>query len=214
MSKYVKNLLTDEVKRRWEGVENALLVTVAGLDAVKNSQLRQKLRGKNISLLMIKNSIARRASEGTPLAAAFEEMEGSLAVVWGGEDIVSLAKEIAALAGDKLFAPFAARGGVMDGGRLTADQVEAVSKWPSRQEQLSIVAGQILSPGAMLASQLISIGGALASQIKQKSEGEEGSVDGGVEAGAGEAEASSAPEASAAAEGAPAAESSGEAPSA
>jgi len=219
MSKYVKNLLTDEVKRRWEGVENALLVTVAGLDAVKNSQLRQKLRGKNISLLMIKNSIARRASEGTPLAAAFEEMEGSLAVVWGGEDIVSLAKEIAALAGDKLFAPFAARGGVMDGGRLTADQVEAVSKWPSRQEQLSIVAGQILSPGAMLASQLISIGGALASQIKQKSEGEEGVADGGVEAGAGEAEASSAPEASApeasaAAEGAPAAESSGEAPSA
>lgn len=219
MSKYVKNLLTDEVKRRWEGVENALLVTVAGLDAVKNSQLRQKLRGKNISLLMIKNSIARRASEGTPLAAAFEEMEGSLAVVWGGEDIVSLAKEISALAGDKLFAPFAARGGVMDGGRLTADQVEAVSKWPSRQEQLSIVAGQILSPGAMLASQLISIGGALASQIKQKSEGEEGAADGGVEAGAGEAEASSAPEASApeasaAAEGAPAAESSGEAPSA
>jgi large subunit ribosomal protein L10 len=173
MSKYVKTLLTDEVKRRWQGVENALLVSVTGLDAVRNSQLRQKLRGKNISLLMVKNSIARRASEGTPLAAAFEEMEGSLAVVWGGEDIVSLAKEISALAGDKLFAPFAARGGVMDGGRLTADQVAAVSKWPSRQEQLSIVAGQILSPGAMLASQLISVGGALASQIKQQGEGEE-----------------------------------------
>ena len=169
------------MKRRWQGVENALLVSVAGLDAVKNSQLRQKLRGKNISLLMVKNSIARRASEGTPLAAAFEEMEGSLAVVWGGEDIVSLAKEIAALAGDKLFAPFAARGGVMDGGRLTADQVAAVSKWPSRQEQLSIVAGQILSPGAMLASQLISVGGALASQIKQKGEGDEGESSGTAE---------------------------------
>jgi len=71
------------------------------------------------------------------------------------------------------FEPFAARGGVMDGGRLTAEQVRAVSKWPSRQEQLSILSGQILSPGAMLASQLISAGGALASQIKQKGEGEE-----------------------------------------
>jgi len=193
MSKYVKNLLTDEVKRRWQGVENALLVSVAGLDAVRNSQLRQKLRGKNISLLLVKNSIARRASEGTPLAAAFEQMEGSLAVVWGGEDIVSLAKEVAALAGDKQFAPFAPRGGVMDGGRLTAEQVTAVSKWPSRQEQLSIVAGQILSPGAILASQLTSVGGALASQIQQKAEGEEDAAEAGATAdGAGEASSAAA----------------------
>ena len=61
----------------------------------------------------------------------------------------------------------------MDGERLTAQQVEAVSKWPSRTEQLSILVGQILSPAANLASQLTSVSGALASQIKQKSEGEE-----------------------------------------
>ena len=61
----------------------------------------------------------------------------------------------------------------MDGERLTAPQVEQVSKWPSRTEQLSILLGQILSPGAMLASQLNSVGGALASQIEQKGEGGE-----------------------------------------
>ena len=55
--------------------------------------LRKQLREKNIQLVMVKNSMARRATEGTPLAAAFESMEGSLAVVWGGEDIISLAKE-------------------------------------------------------------------------------------------------------------------------
>ena len=59
----------------------------------------------------------------------------------------------------------------MDGERLTAPQVEQVSKWPSRTEQLSILLGQILSPGAMLASQLNSVGGALASQIEQKGKG-------------------------------------------
>ncbi|HVX63219.1 MAG TPA: 50S ribosomal protein L10 [Pirellulales bacterium] len=172
MSKYVKNLITDDLKGRLSGVENALLVSVAGMDANKNSRLRSTLRGKDIQLLVIKNSLARRAAEGTPLAAAFEEMEGSLALVWGAEDVVSLAKEIVKLAEDKEFAPFEARGGVMDGGRLNADQVKAVSKWPSRQEQLSILAGQILSPGANLVSQLTSIGGALASQIKQKGEEE------------------------------------------
>ena len=40
------------------------------------------------------------------------------------------------------------KGGVMDGQPLAADQVKAVSKWPSRKEQLSILSGQILSAGA------------------------------------------------------------------
>jgi large subunit ribosomal protein L10 len=172
MSKYVKNLITDELRTRLTGVENALLVSIAGMDANKNSRLRSELRGKNIKLLMIKNSLARRAAEGTPLAAAFEQMEGSLALVWGSEDVVSLAKEIVRLSEDKEFALFEPRGGVMDGGRLSAEQVKQVSKWPSRQEQLSILLGQILSPGANLVSQLTSVGGALASQIKEKAEGE------------------------------------------
>jgi large subunit ribosomal protein L10 len=173
MSKFVKNLITDELRRRLDGVENALLVSVAGLDANKNSRLRKTLRERNIELMVVKNSLAARATEGTPLAPAFQEMEGSLAVVWGAEDIVSLAKQITALAGDKQFEPFAARGGVMDGGRLTAEQVAAVSKWPSRQEQLSILLGQILSTGANLAAQLTGTAASLASQIKQKGEEEE-----------------------------------------
>jgi large subunit ribosomal protein L10 len=177
MSKFVKNLITDELRRRLDGVENALLVSVAGLDANKNSRLRKTLRDKNIELMVIKNSLAARATEGTPLAAAFQEMEGSLAVVWGAEDIVSLAKHITALAGEKQYEPFAARGGVMDGGRLTAEQVAAVSKWPSRQEQLSILLGQILSPGANLAAQLTGAGASLASQIKQKGEEKEGGAE-------------------------------------
>jgi large subunit ribosomal protein L10 len=99
-------------------------------------------------------------------------MEGALAVVWGGEDVVSLAKEVTRLTEDKAFALFEARGGVMDGAHLSSDDVKAVSKWPTRDEQLSILLGQIMSPGANLVSQLTSVGGALASQIKQKSEGE------------------------------------------
>ncbi|MDH3717345.1 MAG: 50S ribosomal protein L10, partial [Planctomycetota bacterium] len=65
---------------------------------------------------------------------------------------------------------FVPRGGVMDGASLTSEEVVQVSKWPSREEQLSILVGQILSPGATLAAQLIGPGGALASQIKQKAE--------------------------------------------
>src|SRR6266480_6545837 len=179
MSKFVKDLITKDLRDRLEGVDDALLVDVIGLENNKNVALRQRLRQKNIHLLVVKNSLARRATEGTRLAPAFENATGTMALIWGGEDIISLAKEVIKIAEDKNFAPFAPKGGVMDGQALAADQVKAVSKWPSRKEQLSILSGQILSVGANLSGQLLSCGSKLASQIKKKSEEESGETAGG-----------------------------------
>jgi len=173
MSKYVKNLIAEDLRHRLKGVDDALLVDMIGLDANTNNRLRAELREKNIRVTVVKNSLARRATEGTPLAAMFEEMTGSCAVCWGSEDIVSLAKEVTRLAKDESMAPFAARGGVMGGERLSAEQVREISSWPSREEQLGLLMGQILGPGATLAAQLTGPGGALAGQIVQKGEEDE-----------------------------------------
>jgi large subunit ribosomal protein L10 len=170
MSKFVKDLLTRDLKNQLSGVNEALLVNVVGLDAIRTTKLRGELRKKNIKLEVIKNSLAKRATEGTPLAAAFEGVEGTLAIVWGADDFVSLAKEVVKFAEAKEFEGFATRGGTMDGAKLSPAQIKDVSKWPSRMEQLSILVGQIVGPGAMLAAQLNSMGGALASQIKQHTE--------------------------------------------
>jgi ribosomal protein L10 len=171
MSKYVKDLVTKELAHRLEGVEDALLVNVVGLDANRTVQLRKRLRDKDMNLLVIKNNLARRACEGTPLAAAFEDAAGTLALLWGGEDVISLAKEVVEIQKGGQFEPFEPRGGVMDGEHLSAEMVKDVSKWPNRRGQLSLLLGQILSPGAKLASQLLAPGGALASQIEKKAEG-------------------------------------------
>ncbi len=173
MSKYVKNLVSDHLRQRLGDVRDALLVDVIGLDANTNTRLRATLRERNIRMMVVKNSLAARATAGSPLATLFSGLEGSAAVCWGSEDIVSLAKEITRLTRDVEFSPFHARGGLMEGEPIDADRVERISKWPSREEQLSILSGQILSPAAVLAGQLTSIGGALASQIEQKAEGGE-----------------------------------------
>lgn len=170
MSKYVKNLLCEDLKGRLAGVENALLVSIAGMDANKTHRLRMELRKKDMRMMLVRNRLARRATEGTPLAPAFANLNGPAAVVWGGADIVAVAKEIVRLAGDKEFAPFAPRGGVLDGASLTPEQVTEVSKWPTREEQLALLVGQILAPGAKLAAQLTAVGGALASQIESRAE--------------------------------------------
>ena len=174
MSKYVKNLITDHLRDRLQGVDELLIVNVVGLGANETVELRQRFREKNMNLMVVKNSLIGRATEGTVLASAFEGSTGTNAVVWGGEDIVSLAKEVATVAKDEEFESFSARGGVMEGEAITAEEVEQVSKWPSREEQLSLLVGQILSPGANLQSQLLAPGGLLASQIKKKGEEEDG----------------------------------------
>jgi ribosomal protein L10 len=172
MSKTVKNLISKDVASRLAGVEDALLVNVIGMDSGSTYLLRKQLRSKGIQMLVVKNSLAKRAAEGTRLAAAFDKAEGSLAIVWGADDIISLAKEITKIDRSGEFKGFAPRGGVMDGEPLTAEKVAQISKWPNRAEQISILVGQILSPGANLSAQLLGPGGLLAGQIKEKGEGD------------------------------------------
>lgn len=174
MSKYVKDLLTKDLVNRLDGVEDCLLANVIGLDANTTTALRKRLREKDIQLMVVKNSLARRATEGAALGPAFEGLDGNAAVVWGAEDFVSLVKEITNLdKDDGEFDKFQTRGGVMDGEALTAERVAEISKWPTREEQLSLLVGQMMGPGAQLSAQLIGPGGQLASQVKQVSEEKE-----------------------------------------
>jgi hypothetical protein len=82
-----------------------------------------------------------------------------LAIAWGGEDVVDLAKELDRLQGVKDFEGFECRGGALDGARLEAGDVKLVAKWPTRAEQLSILSGQISSLGGRLSGQISRLGG-------------------------------------------------------
>jgi large subunit ribosomal protein L10 len=167
MSKYVKNLISDDLRSRLQGVDGALLVNMVGLSASTSNRLRAELRQKNIHVMVVKNSLAARAAEGTPLAPMFVGLGGTAAVCWGSTDIINLAKEVTRLSRDDKFAPFAPLGGLLDGEKLSSAQVVEVSKWPTREEVLGMLVGQILGPGGRLASQLTAMGGALASQIEE-----------------------------------------------
>jgi ribosomal protein L10 len=174
MSKYVKNLLAEHLRQRLASIDDALLVNVVGLDANANNRLRNELRDKDINLIVVKNSLAARATAGTPLSAMFDGLTGTAAVCWGGEDIVSLTKEVTRLSKEDDYQAFGARGGVLEGELLTSEQVADISKWPSRLEQLGLLAGQILSPGATLLGQLTGPASTLAGQIGQLAEKENG----------------------------------------
>ena len=170
MSKVIKDMLVDGLKRRLQDVGEVIVVSLGTLDAQKTTTLRQTLRKKRIELQLVKNSLARRAMADTPLAPAMDDSAGMLAIAWGGEDIVDLAKELDRLQGVKEFEGFECLWGALDGAHLGADDVKRVAKWPTRGEQLSLLSGQISSLGAVLSAQIISAGGTLAGQIASRVE--------------------------------------------
>jgi ribosomal protein L10 len=172
MSKFVKQLVTNDISKRLTGVPYLMLVGLTGIDANKTVSLRSSLADKGINLLVVKNSLAKRATEGTSLAPAFQSISGACAVCWGASDIVALAKELVKLSKEKTLQGFEVRGAVLDGEFLEQAQAIDVSKWPTREEQIAIILGQILGVGAKLSGQFISFGGKLASQITKIADGD------------------------------------------
>ena len=168
MSKFVKNIITEDLKKRLTGVENALIVNLIGMQVNDSNRLRSVLADAGIRVMVVKNSLAARAVAGTSLAPAFEGIVGTTAICWGASDIVALAKEVVKVSKDKQFAKFSILGAVLDGEAYGAEQAVEISKWPNREEQIAILLGQITGVGAKLSSQLVACGSNLASQIKQR----------------------------------------------
>jgi large subunit ribosomal protein L10 len=171
MSKRVKEMLIDDVGRRLRGVRNVLVVNSSKLDGVTANKLRLAMRKKNISSLTVRNKLAKKALQGAGLSALDPFLQGPTTLVWGGDDIVALSKEIAKWA--KEIEPLEIKGGTTEGSSLTAARVDELSKSPGRQELISQIAALLTSPGAQLAAAMIGPGAKLASQIQKIAEKEE-----------------------------------------
>jgi large subunit ribosomal protein L10 len=170
MSKVIKKHIMNELARELDGQGEILVVDISGLTGNEVNDLRLALREQDISLLTVKNSLAQRACESIGLGAVGPILEGPSTLVWGGEDVVALSREITRWA--KKIGSFEVKGGAVEGKTLDAAGVDKLSKSPGRQELLSIIASMILSPGGNIAGALLGPGGTVAGQIKSKAEEE------------------------------------------
>ena len=171
MSKFVKNLEIQSYRTRFGSADDLLFVNVVGMNAVDTNKLRLLLRKKGIGLQVVQNTLACKVLEEKGLGVASNILVGPSAVVWGGEDIVALAREIADWA--KKIEKLQIKGGVVGGQALDGKGVDALSKLPSRVELLGQLVTMIQSPGANLAGAILGPGSVLASQVKQIAEPEE-----------------------------------------
>lgn len=130
------------------------LAEYRGLTVEHLNKLRKDAREKGVYLHVLKNTLARRAVNGTPFEVAAESMAGPL--IYGfSEDAVAAAKVISDFAkgNDKLVV----KGGAYAGKALDANGVKALAAIPSREVLISQVAGLLKSPIQRLAAVLAAV---------------------------------------------------------
>src|SRR5579871_4225143 len=96
MSKQIKQMVMENLKTTFKGVQDMVLLTASGVDCHADTQLRRDLRKKKISLRVIKNSLARRVFDD--LGIKFKEpWQGPTLVSWGADSIAELSKTLEAI---------------------------------------------------------------------------------------------------------------------
>ncbi len=171
MSKIVKKMMLDSLRDKMEGRRDFLILDVSRVDAIANNELRLELAQKGITLLGVKNRLLQVVLREGKIESLDDSLKGPSTVVWGGEDIVGLSREITAWA--KKIEGLEIKGGSVDGQGVDSDGVKDISNGPSRLELIGQIAGLILSPGASLAGALLGPGGTLSGQMKSLADKDE-----------------------------------------
>jgi large subunit ribosomal protein L10 len=76
----------------FNSADTAILVDYKGLNVPAVTELRRQIRGAKAQYKVVKNTLAKRASKGTRLAALEAHFEGTTAMAYTGNDAVALAK--------------------------------------------------------------------------------------------------------------------------
>jgi large subunit ribosomal protein L10 len=140
-----KKEVVAEVSARLAKAQAVVLAEYRGLPVEDITVLRSQARASGVYLRVLKNTLARRAVQGTPFAKLADQMVGPLA--YGiSEDPVSAAKVLSAYAkgNDKLVI----KGGAMPNQVMTAKEIGQLATMPSREELLAKLLGTMQAPVA------------------------------------------------------------------
>jgi large subunit ribosomal protein L10 len=150
------------------GAAGLVLVDYRGLTVAEDTELRKQLREAGIIYKVCKNTMMKRAFEGTDFAGLAPYLEGPSAMAVSKDDATAAARILCKFAktADKL----EVKAGVVEGSVYDQAGVKALSEIPSREELLSKLLGSIQSPIANFArviKQIAENGGATAEAAEE-----------------------------------------------
>lgn len=208
MNRAEKAAVIDEITAEINESQAVFAVDYRGITVAQVADVRAKLRESDTTFRVVKNTLTERAADQAGAEALKALLEGPTALAFVKGDAAAAAKTLSDAAKETELLPF--KGGLMDGNALSADDIKAISKLPSREVLYGQLVGIVASPITGLARSLNGLLGGLAIALagvqEKKESGEIPAGDAPAAAAEPAAEEAPAVEAEAPAEEAPAAE--------
>jgi large subunit ribosomal protein L10 len=138
-----KQAMVAELAAKLAGAQALLVAEYRGLDVERITKLRTRARKSGLYLKVLKNTLARRAVQGTPFEKLADLMVGPL--MYGiAQDPVAGAKVMSEFAKEN--ESFVIKGGSMANALMSSKDVKALALLPSREELLSMLLGTMQAP--------------------------------------------------------------------
>ena len=136
-----KKELVKRLNQEFSEAAVAILVDYKGLDVENVTRLRSEIRQQGAGMEVVKNTLLRRASQGTDAALMEDYYEGPNAIVISRDDPVAPAKVLVDFIkeNDNL----EIKAGTFNGQLVGVDQIQQLAKMPSREELLGQLASTL-----------------------------------------------------------------------
>lgn len=164
--KEIKELELNDLRSRFKGVKDYVIVEPIKVDSATEYEFRKKLREKKCSVRCVKNTLAKKVF--TENGINLDVWSGPTYLIWGADSLKELATSVKNVIQELKKDPkapdkFKEKTAVADGEAVTID---VASKMPTRLDAIGEVLGAVLSPGAQLAGCLVGPASQLAGLVK------------------------------------------------
>ena len=164
-SKGKKKEELDALKKDLTDARNLFVAQFQGMTVLQDTELRQKIRETKSSYRVVKNTLAKKAAEGTPAENVAKSFDGSTAIAYNANDPVSLAKALSTYA--KTNPLFVFKAGIVEGRVINLADIASIAAMPSKEELIAKLLFLINSPAQRLAVALNGVARNLAVVMKQ-----------------------------------------------
>jgi large subunit ribosomal protein L10 len=144
MNRTEKTAMVEALGKDLAQSSNAILFAFAGLKVPEVTELRRQVRGTQSEYLVVKNTLALRATKGTALEAVAEHFTGATAVAYNQSSPVALAKVLTNFA--KANPNLVFKAAVIEGRAVPATEIKTIAEMPSREELVSRLLYLMQSP--------------------------------------------------------------------
>jgi large subunit ribosomal protein L10 len=164
-SKGKKKEELDELKKDLNEAKNLFVAQFQGMTVSQDTELRVKIRETKSKYRVVKNTLAKKAAEGTPVEGVAKTFDGSTAIAYNASDPVSLAKALTAYA--KANPLFVFKAGLVEGRVINLADITSIAAMPSKEELIAKLLFLINAPAQRLAVAMNGVARNLAVVLQQ-----------------------------------------------